>query len=276
MAKKKLDPEVRKAIREAQKMISELDKEDGNEAETRRRVERLFSSLMGYDVFEHITREHAVRGSGDTDHCDFAIVLDKSVKVPVVFIELKRVGLNLQQKHLKQAAGYAINAGCEWIILTNSRDWRLYHISFGKPPETQLIESWNLLEDDTAKIAESFEKVGYRSVKRGHLDLLWQKRNVLTAHNLLSVILGEDGLKLIRRELKKKTGVAVTYEEVVGAVRRMLNEAALGELGSVRITLPERRTRRKTAAKKSESTPTAQVEDAGEPGNGEGSPGETG
>lgn len=276
MAKVKLDPAVRKAIRESQKMINELAREDGNEAETRRRVERMFESLMGYDVFAHITREHAVRGSGDTDHCDFAVVLDKNSQVPVIFIELKRVGLNLQQKHLKQAAGYAINAGCEWIILTNSRDWRLYHISFGKPPETQLIESWNLLEDDTAKIAACFEKVGYRSVKRGHLDLLWQKRNVLTARNLLSVILGEDGLKLIRRELKKKTGVAVTYEEVVGAVRRMLNEAALGELGGVRITLPERRTRRKTATKESESTQAANVGEADEPESGGGSSGATG
>ena len=62
MAIVKLDPKVRKAIREAQQMISQLAKEDGNEAETRRRVERLFESLMGYDVFKHITREHAVRG----------------------------------------------------------------------------------------------------------------------------------------------------------------------------------------------------------------------
>ena len=76
MAKVKIDPMVRKAIRDAQKMIIQLAKEDGNEAETRRRVERFFESLMGYDVFKHITREHAVRGAGDTDHCDFAIVMD--------------------------------------------------------------------------------------------------------------------------------------------------------------------------------------------------------
>ena len=179
------------------------------------------------------------------------------------------MGLDLQKKHIKQAAGYAINAGCEWVILTNSKDWRLYHISFGKPPETQQIESWNLLEDDIERIAECFEKVSYRSVKRGRLNILWQKRNVLTAQNLLSVFLGEDGLKLVRRELKRKTDVAVTFEEIVGAVRRMLNDAALGEMGSMRITLPEKRTRKVKATKKKETTLAAQVEETGEEENEE-------
>jgi hypothetical protein len=51
MAISKLDAAQRKAIRDARKMIEEVAKADGNKAETRRRVERIFDSLMGYDVF---------------------------------------------------------------------------------------------------------------------------------------------------------------------------------------------------------------------------------
>ena len=120
MVKKKLDRETKKTILNARDMIEQVAKADGNEAETRRRVERIFDSLMGYDTLKHITREHAVHGVGDTEYCDFAIQLDdKEPSVPIMLVELKRVNIDLMPKHLKQAASYAINMGCEWVLLTN-------------------------------------------------------------------------------------------------------------------------------------------------------------
>jgi len=109
MAREKLDKEVRKAIVSARKMMEEVAKADGNEAETRRRVERMFDSLMGYDTLKHITREHAVHGVGDTEYCDFAIQLDDNESaVPVMLVELKRVNIDLMSKHLKQASSYLL------------------------------------------------------------------------------------------------------------------------------------------------------------------------
>ena len=246
MARKKLDKETRKAIREARKMVEEVAKADGNEAQTRRRVDRMFEALMGYDVFKHITREHAVKGSGLTEYCDFAIQIEQGEKAnPVIMVELKRVNIDLAPKHLKQVSSYAINQGCEWILLTNSKDWRLYHVSFGQPPRTKLIESWDLLNDDPADLADKFALVGYRNVKKGGLDELWQKANVLTPQNVLGAIVTEDTLKVIRRELRKSTDVLVTPEEIVGAIRRLLNEAALTEMENIKISLPDRKRRKR-------------------------------
>lgn len=238
MTKLKIDREVRKAITEAKNMIADIAKADVNEAETRRRVERIFESLMGYDPFKHITREHAIRGIGDTEHCDFAIQLENATK-PAILVELKRVGVELQTKHLKQAASYAINIGCEWIILTNSKEWSLYHITYGQPPQTKLIDSWNLLEDTPEMIAEKFALIGYKNVKKGELDALWQKRNVLNPRNILKIILSESSLMMMRRELKKTTGIALTPEEIVNAIRRLLNESAAIEMDGIKISLPE-------------------------------------
>jgi len=247
MARKKIDKETRKTIREAQKMVEEVAKADGNEAQTRRRVDRMFESLMGYDVFKHITREHAVKGAGLTEYCDFAIQIEQGEKAqPVIMVELKRVNIDLAPKHLKQVASYAINQGCEWILLTNSKDWRLYHVSFGQPPRTKLIESWDLLHDDPADLADKFLMVGYKNVRKGGLDNLWQKANVLTPRNVLGCILSEDSIKLIRRELRKSTDVLVSPEDIVGAVRRLLNEAALTEMENIKISLPELKRRRRT------------------------------
>jgi len=254
MARQKLDREVRKAIVNARNMIEVVAKADGNEAETRRRVERIFGSLMGYDVLKHISREHAIHGVGDTEYCDFAIQLDnKESSVPIMLVELKRVNVDLMTKHLKQVSSYAINMGCEWVLLTNGKDWKLYHISFGQPPQTKLIDSWNLINDAPVILAKKFELVSYKNVKRGSLTRLWEKSNVLTAQNILKGILSEKSIRLIRGEIKKATDVAVSPEEIVGAIRHLLNEAAIAEMEKIKISLPvkKQRSRRTTTSKSS-------------------------
>jgi len=71
------------------------------------------------------------------------------------------------------------------------------------------------------------------------------KANVLTAQNLFRVILSEESIILIRRQLKKVTDVTVSPEEIVGAVRRLLNEAALAEMEKIKISLPEKKQRKR-------------------------------
>jgi len=246
MARQKLDKETRKAVKEAKRPIEEVAKIDANEAETRRRIERIFATLMGYDVFKHITRECAVAGIGPTDYCDFAIQLENGdADKPVIMVEIKAVNVDLMPKHLKQISSYAINKGTEWVILTNGREWRLYHVSFGQPPQLKLMESWDLMSDSPEALAEKFSLVGYKNVKKGILDEMWMKANVLTPQNLVGILVSEMSIKLVRREIRKSTGVLVAPDEIVGAIRRILNEAALTEMGAVKISLPNRKKHRK-------------------------------
>ncbi len=263
MARQKLDKEARKAILDARKMIEALAKKDGSEAETRKNVYYIFETLMGYDIYKHVTSEYAIYSGGETVHCDIAIELDrKEASGPALLVELKRVNMDLTSKHLRQAASYAIDIGCEWILLTNSKEWKLYHISFGKPPETKLIDSWNLISDEPAKLAEKFEIIGYKNIKKGGLAQIWAKSNVLTAQNMLRVILSEESIRLIRRGLKRLTDVTVSPEEIVGAVRHLLNEAAVAEMGKIKISLPgEKQRKRKSISKSSteKEKPAAQL-----------------
>jgi len=252
MARPKLDKETKKAILSARKLIEEVAQADGNETETRKHVNHIFGTVMGYDIFKHITSEYAISSAGDTLHCDIAVKIERDeTSAPALLVELKRVNINLTSKHLRQAASYAIDIGCEWVLLTNGKEWKLYHISFGKPPETKLIDSWNLINDDPAKLAKKFALIGYKNIKRDGLARLWKKSNVLTAQNLLKIILSEESIRLIRRALKKATDVTVSPEDIVGAIRRLLNEAALGEMEMVKISLPEKKQRKKTTISKS-------------------------
>ena len=237
-----IDKNVRRIILNIQDMVQKAEKADCNEAETRRRIEKIFELLMGYNAFKHLSRERAIRGAGETEHVDFAIQLEDNEECkPIIMVEIKRISVNLAPKHLNQVVSYAINAGCEWIILTNGKTWKLYHVSFGQPPITKLIYSWDIFNDDITTLAQRFELISLKSIKKGVLADLWQKTNVLHPRNLLQAILSENSVKLLKRTLKKDSGVLLSPEDIVSGVRRLLNETALVELGGVSLSLSERK-----------------------------------
>ncbi|MBN1419926.1 MAG: type I restriction enzyme HsdR N-terminal domain-containing protein [Planctomycetes bacterium] len=242
------DKQKRRAIRDAKSIVEQALKADVNEAETRRRIERIFENVMGYDPFVHLSRERAVRGAGETEHVDFALQIEAGESArPIVMVEIKRVAVDLSRKHLKQVTSYAIDAGCEWTLLTNAREWRLYHVAFGQPPETREIRTWDLLTDEIADLSEHFELISLRSLQRGSLDELWQKTSILLPRNLLEAIVCEDTLNSIRRQLRKKSGVLLPPEDIVKGVRGLLNESAAAELRDIKISLPKKRVRRTTS-----------------------------
>lgn len=261
MAKTKVKPsqEQRKAIRDARKLIQEAFDTDNNEAETRRRVELIFGSVMGYDVLKHLSRERAVQGAGEVEHVDFAIQLEPGPDVqPIVMVELKRVGIELAKKHLKQVTSYAIDAGCEWILLTNGREWKVYHVEFNQPPKVEMLDAWNLLEDKTDELVGKFEILSYRLIKRGGLSKIWTRVKVLAPSSLLSAIVTDDTFKVIRRNLRKDTGILVGREEVYKGIGRLLNEAAAKAMSTIKVPQPGKRARK---PEPNEKEPTSKQEE---------------
>lgn len=252
MVKQTMGKDTRKALLNARSMIEEVAKADGNEAETRKRIDHIFANLLGYDTFKHITQEYAIHGIGDIVHCDFAVQIDSGEAAkPALVVEIKRINLDLVPKHVRQAASYAIDIGCEWTLLTNGREWRLYHIAFGKPPQTQLVESWNIINDELPNLADKLALIGYKNIKKGGLVPLWDKCNVLSPQNLLKVILSEESIKFVQRGVKKTSGISVTSDELIKAYRRLLNEAALSEMEILTTCLPAmKKLKRKPLAKR--------------------------
>jgi len=94
---------------------------------------------------------------------------------------------------------------------------------------------------------KKFEIVSYKNVRKQGLDKLWEKRNVLTASNMLKAILAEESIKLYQRRIKKATTVTVSPEDIVGAFRHLLNEAAISEMDKIKIALPAKQQRARTS-----------------------------
>lgn len=262
MPRKKIDRETRRVIKDARRLIEDAMRMDVNEAETRKRVERILENVMGYDVFKHLSRERAVRGAGETEHVDFTVQMEPGdTAKPIIMVELKRVGVDLARKHLKQVTSYAIDAGCEWTILTNGREWRLYHVEFSQPPEAVLLEQWDLMKDDPVVLAERFETIGLKSVRKGGLDKLWEKTKVLASDNLLTAVFSEESIKLICRILKKTTDVRVAPKDVFAGMNKLLNEAASIELNALGISPPQKKRPKQKPKKDSKKEEAIQSKD---------------
>jgi len=262
MAKAKISKEQRKAVRNARKMIEEGIKMDGNEATTRTRVERIFEDVMGYNTLKHLSHEHAVKGAGETEHVDFVIHLESGPDArPIVMIELKRFGIELSKKHLKQVTSYAINAGCEWILLTNGWEWKVYHVEFGQPPKVEILDRWNLMENEIDELVGKFEILSYKSLKHDGLNKIWKHVKVLAPSSLLAAIIAEDTLRTITRNLRKNTGILVNNEEVYVGINKLLNEAAAIVMSNIKLSKPIEHIRKckvkeeKNQPKEEKSTP---------------------
>jgi len=208
--------------------------------------------VMDYDAFEHLSRERAVKGAGETEHVDFAIQLESGPDAePVVMVELKRAGVDLSLKHLKQVTSYAIDSGCEWVLLTNGREWKLYHVEFGQPPVTKLVDQWNLLTDDVGDLAIKFDLLNVKNIKRGSLDKLWEKATVLSPQSLLSAIASSESVSTLRRVLKKNTGVIIDPDDLIKGISKILNENAAIELSKIKVDFETKRKKRVDTKKNS-------------------------
>ena len=119
---KRVSERLAKQIRRFQKILKSARDRDINEADTVVIVRDMLADLFGYDKFTEITSEYAIKGT----FCDLAIKLDGKIKF---LIEVKAIGLNLKENHLRQAIGYGAMHGIQWVVLTNGVDWEIYKVN---------------------------------------------------------------------------------------------------------------------------------------------------
>src|SRR5258708_1674724 len=127
------------AIKKFRPILEAAKARDVNESDTVVIVTDLLQELFGYDKYAEITSEHAIRGT----YCDLAIKLGEKL---VLLIEVKAIGTELKDQHVKQAIDYAANKPCDWVVLTNGLHWRVYKVLFAKPIDKNLVVDLCLMD----------------------------------------------------------------------------------------------------------------------------------
>ena len=187
-----------KGIKRFQPIVSNARSRDDGEADTVMIVTDMLSEVFGYDKYSEITAEYAIRGT----YCDLATKLDGTVQA---LIEVKAVGLDLKEAHVKQAVDYAANQGVDWVVLTNAACWRVYKVTFGKPIDQELV-----IEIDFCSVNpknRSDIEALYLWCKEGWIKSVLgdyhTQRQALSRFFLGAMVLSEPVLALIRRELRR-------------------------------------------------------------------------
>lgn len=206
----KVSDRIVAGIKRFQPILSAAKSRDVGESDTVTIVVDMLAEIFGYDKYSEITSEHAIRGT----FCDLAIKLDGTLEM---LIEVKAIGLDLKDAHVKQAVDYAANQGVDWVVLTNAASWRVYKVTFGKPIDQDLVIEIDFcsLVPRQIKDVESlylFCKEGWMKSVLG--DYHTQKL-ALSRFSLAALVLSESVLDVIRRELRRMSpDVRVDNDEI--------------------------------------------------------------
>lgn len=225
---KTMPAEFRKKLRAMQKITRDLRDEHGNnksipEAETSRRVEEVLVKLCDYDGLNNLSREN--RGSqGVSDAADFVIRFPPSKDIRVI-VEVKSVSVPLAgSRFYNQVQKYNRKFFCPWTLLTNLTEWQLLHLDLSLSDNPVLVREWNLLEGSPQELYECFCDIHHDSVKKGHLDKEWKKRQPLTDKPLIEALFSERVQKSLRTELKQSTGAAPAASDLFQALKEQIPE----------------------------------------------------
>lgn len=214
-----------------------------NESDTSMRISKFFETVLEYDVFNEISREHVVKER----NVDYAIKVDGKLQF---FIEVKQAGVTLKEKHVEQASNYAANAGVPWVLLTNGKNWNMYHLAFGEGIQIDLVWSVDLLDGDFKDAVYKLGMLHRKNICKGDLDDYFAKKKILSPKSIVQSIFHENTLRLIRLHLKNSSGVKIDEEELAENIKSMISKETWEQIGEVKIIR-----KRRAAKPKPESIP---------------------
>ncbi|MFY9340841.1 MAG: type I restriction enzyme HsdR N-terminal domain-containing protein [Planctomycetota bacterium] len=212
---KRVEERIRESLKQFGPILTAQRDRDVSEADTVTLVKDLLSDMFGYDKYAEVTSEYAIRST----YCDLAVKVEDKLRL---LIEVKAIGLTLNEKHIKQAVDYAANQGLDWVALTNGIRWLLFRVSFKKPIGTTLVAEFDLLTADPKADAdlERIYLLTREGIVKGAVKEFAEKKEAVSRFLLAALLTtDEDVLNALRREIRKVTDILVPVETIAEVLR---------------------------------------------------------
>lgn len=207
---KKVIERLTAGIKRYQPILAAAKARDVGETDTVTIVKDMLADVFGYDKYAELTSEHCIRGT----YCDLAIKLDAKLST---LIEVKAIGIDLKEAHVKQAIDYAANQGVDWVLLTNGIRWCIYHVFFTKPINQELVVDIDFLALSTKSDSDLDSvylwcKEGWQ---RSALGEFHSQKQALSRFFLGAMIISDPVVEVIRRELRRVSpDVRIDLEQI--------------------------------------------------------------
>lgn len=242
-------------IKRFQPIVAAAKTRDVGESDTVTIVVDILADVFGYDKYSEITSEHAIRGT----YCDLATKIEGVLQT---LIEVKAVGIELKDSHVKQAVDYAANQGVDWVILANAAVWRVYKVTFAKPIDAELVIDIDFasLNPKNEKDIESLYLLAKEGWIKSVIGEYHTQKQALSRFFLGAMILSEPVLEIIRRQLRRVSpDVRIDIEEIKAVlagevIKREVMEGDKADEARRKIARSANKTLRASSSKKEKRT----------------------
>lgn len=211
----KVATRIATCVKRYQGILNAIQKKDISEADTVTVINDILADVCGYDKYHEVTSQYAIRGT----HVDLAVKVNDSIRF---LVEVKAIGIELKDIHVKQAIDYAANEGIEWVVLTNGAVWRVYKVHFGQPIEKILVCEVDLiaLSAKSNEILECFGNLSREGFSQDTMADLLHEKQIKNKFTIAALLLTDDVLDDLRKEIRRlSSGVRVD----VDFLRALLN-----------------------------------------------------
>ena len=201
---------ARAALKKFERVLADARGRDVNESDTCVILTDFLTEVLGYDKYAEITSEFMIRST----FCDLAIKIDGKLHF---LIEVKSVGTELRDNHIKQAIDYAANQGCEWVILTNGVVWQAHKVRFEKPVSHEIVFSIDLLEGSTPpnQLLQTLYLISREAQSLTAIAAYHARREATSPFVVAQLVLEDRIVAAVRRRLRAQfSGLKVTDAEV--------------------------------------------------------------
>ena len=203
-------------------------KDNLNEADTVIRIVKVLEDVLGYNPMTEITREQKIKAK----YVDLAIKIDGGIRL---LIEVKAAASQLRDRYIEQAEMYASEGNIPWVLLTTGVEWSLYHLTFDQGINYDRAWHISLETDNIDKACDTLAVLHRKSIMTSALDAFWEHKKALNVDSIGSALFSEEVIELLRREIKRKSGVRPDGDDLAQALQEMLSIEAREVLGPVHI-----------------------------------------
>lgn len=201
-----------------------------NEADTERLVIEPVLQALGYDEFDFAKHQ---QGQG-ADFPDYIVLPSCDQRW---ILEAKQWDARLGVREQRQAVNYARNNNAQWAVLTNGRQWWIYHVSFGDLNEQRIQEVPDICDIDCA-----IRILKYLSPASMHQNELGRESRALKIRAAVLAELRRDSgrlLKSLRDLVAHELDMNVTTDDVADALRSLLLGEAEPSAPETLVAAPE-------------------------------------
>jgi hypothetical protein len=177
MAKVERDDRLERAIVSVRASIAKFQSTKGfNEQNTKASLIVPVLHALGWNTSDADEVHWEFRRKSQSDPVDFALLLQRQ---PCLFLEAKplRDSLN-DHKWIIQIMAYAVEAGVQWVVITNGDEYRAYNATAPLPSEGKLFRQVVISRDSPEAIVATLSLLSKANLQDKKINRLWDSHFV--------------------------------------------------------------------------------------------------